>query len=256
MSSIATAPVRRRSPRTAVLRAEARLFLREGGSLFWTLGFPPLLLVILGSVHSFRKYDPGLGMRLIDVYVPTIVLVALITAGLQAMPPVITGYRERGILRRMSLTPVRPSALLTAQMGLNGAGGVLSAAACLIIGRLAFDVRLPQQAIGYTLAFLLTVTASLALGALIAAVAPTARLATGIGMVAFFPSLFSAGLWAPVQSMPHTLREIVLLMPFGAASQALGQAAAGQWPAWSHLAVLAAWAVAVSAAAAHWFRWE
>jgi ABC-2 type transport system permease protein len=256
MTTIATAASRRPSPRTAVLRAESRLFLREGSSLFWTLGFPPLLLIILGSITSFRTFDPGLGMRLIDVYVPTIVLVALITAGLQAMPPVITGYRERGILRRMSLTPVRPSALLTAQMGLNGAGGVLSAVVCLVIGRLAFDVRLPQQAIGYVLAFLLTVTASLALGALISALAPTARMASGIGMVAFFPSLFSAGLWAPVQSMPQLLREIVLLMPFGAASQALGQAAAGHWPAWSHLGVLAAWAVVLSAAAARWFRWE
>jgi ABC-2 type transport system permease protein len=172
------------------------------------------------------------------------------------MPPVITGYRERGILRRMSLTPVRPSALLTAQMGLNGAAGVLSALICLTIGRLAFDVQLPKQALAYTLAFLLTVTAALALGALISALAPTARLATGIGMVVFFPSLFSAGLWAPVQSMPHTLREIVVLLPFGAASQALEQAAAGHWPAWSHLGVLAAWTVVLSAAAARWFRWE
>jgi ABC-2 type transport system permease protein len=61
MSTIAA--VRRTSPGTAVLRAEARLFRREAGSLFWTLGFPPLLLVILGSIGSFRKFDAGLGMR-------------------------------------------------------------------------------------------------------------------------------------------------------------------------------------------------
>ncbi|MFF0271146.1 ABC transporter permease [Kribbella sp. NPDC004536] len=252
----ATAPARRSSPRTAVLRAEARLFLRESGSLFWMLGFPPLLLVILGSIPSFRKFDAGLGLRLVDVYVPVLVLVALIVCGLQAMPPVITGYRERGILRRMSTTPVRPSALLTAQMVLNGAAGVLSALVCLTIGRLAFDVRLPRQIFGYTLAFVLTVAVALALGALVSARARTAKIATAFGMALFFPSLFSAGLWLPVQSMPHLLREIVVLLPFGAASQALGQAAAGHWPAWSHLGVLAGWTVVVSVAAARWFRWE
>ncbi|GAA2790375.1 ABC transporter permease [Kribbella solani] len=257
MSTLAsTAPVRRPSPRLAVLRTETRLLLREPGTLFWVLGFPPLLLVILGSIPSFRQVNADLGVRMIDVYVPVLVLVAQIVTGLQAMPPIITGYRERGILRRMSATPVRPSALLTAQMGLNGAAGLVSALLCLTIGRLAFDVHLPDQLAGYVLALLLTAAAALALGALVSALAPTARLATAIGMVVFFPSLFSAGLWVPVQSMPHVLREIVVLLPFGAASRALDQAAAGHWPDWSHLGVLAAWTVVLSAAAARWFRWE
>ncbi|GAA1552213.1 ABC transporter permease [Kribbella hippodromi] len=256
MTTIA-APVRRPSPQLAVLRTEARLLLREPGSLFWVLAFPSLLLVILGSVPSFRRIDAGLGgVRLIDVYVPVLVLTAQIVTGLQAMPPIITGYRERGILRRMSATPVRPSALLTAQMGLNGATGLVSALLCLTIGRLAFDVHLPGQLAGYVLALLLAAAAALALGALVSAVARTARLATAIGMVLFFPSLFSAGLWAPVQAMPHVLREIVVVLPFGAATRALDQAATGHWPDWSHLGVLAAWTIVLSAAAARWFRWE
>ncbi|HZX08729.1 ABC transporter permease [Kribbella sp.] len=256
MTTVATAPLRRPSPRAAVLRSEARLFLREPGMLFWILGFPPVLLVILGSIPSFRKVDGGLGVRLIDVYVPVLVLVALIVTGLQAMPPLITGYRERGILRRMSTTPVRPSTLLTAQMGLFGAAGLASALLCMAIGRLAFDVPLPRQIAGYVLALLLTAVAALALGALVSARARTARIATAFGMAAFFPSLFSAGLWVPVQAMPHTLRQIVVLLPFGAASRALDQAASGHWPAWSHLGVLAAWTVVLTAAAARWFRWE
>jgi ABC-2 type transport system permease protein len=255
MSTIAA--TRRTSPRRAVLTAEARLFGREPGNLFWIMGFPPLLLVILGSITSFRKADPGLGgLRLIDVYVPILVLVALIVSSLQAMPPVITGYREHGILRRMSSTPVRPSALLSAQMGLNGAAAIASALVCLVVGRLAFDVRLPQQVFGYVLAMLLTAAAGLALGALVSALAPTARIATAIGTAVFFPSLFCAGVWLPVRSMPELMAHIVVLTPFGAAARALDQASNGDWPSWSHLGVLAAWAVVLSAAAARWFRWE
>ncbi|HET6743128.1 MAG TPA: ABC transporter permease [Kribbella sp.] len=252
----ASTPVRRSSPQAAVLRSEARLFLREPGMLFWTMGFPPVLLIILGSIPSFRKVDDGLGVRLIDVYVPVLVMVALIVTGLQAMPPLITGYRERGILRRMSTTPVRPSALLTAQMALFGATGLSSALLCMAIGRIAFDVKLPGQIGGYVLALLLTAIAALALGALVSARARTARIATAFGMAAFFPSLFSAGLWLPVQTMPHALQKIVEALPFGAAVRALDQAAAGHWPSWSHLGVLAAWAIVLSAAAARWFRWE
>jgi ABC-2 type transport system permease protein len=242
------------SATTAVLKAEARLFRREPGVLFWVTGFPPFLLVILGAVPSFRDSDNGL--RLIDVYVPILVLVALIMAGLQTMPPVLTGYRERGILRRMSVTPVRPGALLAAQMGLNGAAAIVSALLCLTIGRVAFTVELPGQIFGYVLALLLTAAAALALGALVSALAKTAKIASAIGSVVFFPSLFCAGLWIPVRSMPELMGHIVVLTPFGAAASALDQASTGSWPDWSHLGVLAAWAVVLTAGAARWFRWE
>ncbi|WP_405057792.1 ABC transporter permease [Kribbella sp. NBC_01505] len=245
------------SPYGAVLRTEARLFRREPGTLFWALGFPPILLVILGSIPSFRNVDTNLGgLRMIDVYVPVLALVAVIMTGLQTMPPVLTGYRERGILRRMSTTPVRPAALLSAQIVLNGGAALVTAIVCLAIGRLAFDVKLPNQPFGYTLALLLTSAASLAFGAVITAVARTAKIATAIGSAAFFPSLFCAGMWLPVQAMPDVMARIVTLTPFGAAAEALGEAAAGDWPAWSHLGVLAAWAVVLSAAAMRWFRWE
>jgi ABC-2 type transport system permease protein len=255
MSAITLEPTKTR-PGLAVLRAETRLFLREPGALFLILVFPTLLLMILGSIPAFRKVDGDLGLRTIDLYVPILVLVALVMGGLQSMPPLMTGYRERGILRRMSLTPVRPSALMSAQMGLHGGAAVVSALMCLVVGRLVFDVRLPQQVFGYVVALILSAAASLALGALVSAIAPTAKITTAIGSVVTFPSLFCAGLWLPVQAMPKALGQIVVLTPFGAAARALDEAAAGNWPSWSHLGVLAVWTVVLTAAAARWFRWE
>jgi ABC-2 type transport system permease protein len=244
-------------PRAAVLRTEVRLFRREPGSIFWILMFPTLLLVILGSIPSFRKSDTSLGgLRLIDIYVPVVVLVAMITAGVQLMPQVLTGYRERGILRRMSTTPVRPSALLSAQMLVHGLAALLSTLLAFAVGRLAFHVRLPQQLAGYVLALVLAILAALALGSVVSAVSRTTKIAGAIGSAVYFPMMFCAGVWLPVQSMPHTMARIVELTPFGAAARALGQAASGGWPGWSHLGVLAAWTVLLSAAASRWFRWE
>ena len=60
----------------------------------------------------------------------------------------------------------------------------------------------------------------------------------------------------PVQTMPDVLARVVGYTPFGAAAQALNQAAAGDWPGWDHLGVLAAWTVLLTAGAARWFRWE
>lgn len=257
MTLAPAAPGRATAPGRAVLAAELRLFLREPGSIFWVVGFPTALLVIFSLVPSFREERPDLGgLRILDLYVPVLVLLGMIVAGLQTMPPVVTGYRERGILRRMSTTPVRPAAVLGAQMGTHGAAALASAAVVLVLARVAFDVRLPSHPLGYLLAIVLTAVASLALGALVSAVSATTKVANAVGSVIFFPSLFCAGVWLPVQSMPDALGTVVGWTPFGAAALALGEAAAGDWPSWSHLGVLLAWAAVLTAAAARWFRWE
>ena len=242
---------------TAVLRTEVRLFRREPGALFWILLFPTLLLVILGSIPSFRNHEADLGgLRTIDVYVPVAVLLGLIVGGLQSMPQTLTGYRERGILRRMSTTPVRPTALLTAQMTVYGGAALASALLALLVGRFAFAVRLPEQPAGYLLALVPAVLVALALGAVISALSRTTKVAGAIGSAVFFPSMFCAGVWAPVQTMPDVLARIVGYTPFGAAAEALNRAAAGDWPGWTHLGVLVVWTVLLTAAASRWFRWE
>jgi ABC-2 type transport system permease protein len=242
---------------TAVLRTELKLFRREPGALFWILLFPTLLLVILGSIPGFRDHDADLGgLRTIDVYVPVAVLLGMIVGALQSMPQNLTGYRERGILRRMSATPVRPTALLSAQMVVYGAAALVSALLALIVGRLAFDVRLPKQPAGYLLALLLAILAALALGAVVSALSRTTKIAGAIGSAVFFPMMFCAGVWIPVNSMPDVMARIVGYTPFGAAAEALNRAAAGNWPGWTHLGVLVAWTVLLTAGASRWFRWE
>ena len=66
-----------RSAFAALVRAEARLLLREPLTLFWGVAFPVVLLVVMGSFGS--RPDPALGgARLVDVYAP--VLIAFTTA--------------------------------------------------------------------------------------------------------------------------------------------------------------------------------
>ncbi|WP_326577241.1 ABC transporter permease [Streptomyces sp. NBC_00481] len=242
---------------TAVLKTEIRLFRREVGNYFWIMLFPVLLLVILGSIPAFRDPDPALdGLRVVDTYVPVTVLLGLIVSGLQAMPQTLTGYREHGILRRMYTTPVRPSALLSAQMLVYAGGALVSALLALVVGRLVFDVRLPRQPFGYALALVLAVLVALALGSVVSALSRTTKIASAVGTIVFFPAMFCAGVWMPVQTMPDVLARIVGFTPFGAAAQALNEAAVGDWPGWDHLGVLVVWTVSLTAGAARWFRWE
>jgi ABC-2 type transport system permease protein len=238
-------------------RTEWKLFLREPMVVFFAVAFPAVLVAILGSVKGFRQPTADLGgSRVIDIYVPISVLLALAILALQYTPSVWSTYRERGVLRRLATTPVAPVKLLAAQLVNNLAVLVVSVATVLAVGRLAFDVTLPKQLFGYLLALVLTAAALFSIGLFVAAVVPSAKAGNAIGSLLFFPTMFFAGLWLPREAMPALLRRIADFTPLGAGEQALHDAAAGAWPHASALLVVTAYLVAFGAAAAKLFTWE
>ena len=122
---------------------------------------------------------------------------------ISVLPSYLATYREKGILRRLSTTPVRPSRLLQAQlaMGLAMALGAVT----LVIGRRRrrrSTPPCPSSPLGFLVAFVLAAASLFAVGLLVAAVAPSGKAAAGIGTVLFFPLMFFAGLWVPREAMP------------------------------------------------------
>lgn len=236
---------------------ESKLFLREPAALLFGVGMPLILLIIFGNIPVFQQPSKSLGgLRLIDVYVPVLLVFVLTILALSALPLVLASYREKGILRRLSVTPVPPLWVLATQLLINLTVAVLTTILIVGTGRVAFGVRLPQQMIGFVLVFLLAAAALFALGLLIAAIAPTGRMASGIGGILFFPLLFFAGLWVPRPQMPDLLRHISDFSPLGAAVQALQDTIQGQWPHPLPLLVMAVYAIVFGVAAVCLFRWE
>lgn len=240
-----------------LIRTEAKLVLREPAAVFFSLVFGPLLLVVLGGVPAFRRPDPHLGgLTVIDVYVPTLIVLALSMASMNALPQFLAGYRERGVLRRMSTTPVHPAALLLAQLVINLSVAAVSLILVVCLGRIVFSARFAADAPGFVLSLVLTALALFAIGLTVAALAPSSKVAGPVGSVLTFPMMFFAGLWVPLAAMPATLRRIGEFTPLGAAAQALQSSWAGHSPRLLDLGVMAAYAVVFGAVAAKTFRWE
>ncbi|MFV2172108.1 ABC transporter permease [Actinomadura sp. LOL_016] len=240
-----------------LLLIETRLFFREPMSVFFTLGFPPLLLVVLGAIPTFREPDEGIGgLRPIDLYAPIIVAMGIAMFAMSGLPQQFATYREKGVLRRMRTTPVRPALMLGAQLLLATITSLVTMVVVLAIARLAFDVRLPQQPPAYLVAYVLSAVAMFAIGLLVASLVPSGKSAGAVGSVLFFPILFFAGLWIPRDAMNDVLRTISDFTPLGAGVQSLQDAAAGGWPQLLHVAVMLGWTVAAGGLAARYFRWE
>jgi ABC-2 type transport system permease protein len=236
---------------------ELKLFLRDPTALFFAVIFPPILLAALGAIPAFREPNEDLGgQRVIDLYVPITIAFVLAMLAISVVPTYLATYREKGILRRLSTTPVRPRSLLLAQLAMGMGMALVAVTLVLGVGVAVYGTAIPEQLLGYLVAFVLAAAASFAVGLLIAAVAPSGKAASGIGTILFFPMMFLAGLYFPREVMPETLRRIGDFTPLGAGVQALQDATTGAWPQPLHLAVLAAFAIGASLVAAKLFRWE
>ena len=261
MSATTTAPsavVRSQGSALRRLTAtELRLFLREKVGPVWGMGFPLLLLIVFGSIPSFNRPDRDFGgLTELDVYIPVLVAFVITMLSLNALPPVLAGYREKGVLRRLRTTPVGPVRLLAAQLVINLAVTVFTVALLLLVARFGYGVGLPRQFLGFVLAAVLAAAALMSVGLFVAAVAPNSRAAQAIGTILFFPMMFFAGLWLPIAQMPSLLRHISHATPLGTAVQSLQDAAQGHWPHPLNLVAMAAYAVVFGLAAARLFRWE
>ncbi|WP_327064648.1 ABC transporter permease [Kitasatospora sp. NBC_01302] len=245
------------SPLLRLTATETRLFLREPIVVFFALAFAPILLVVLGCVPSMRQPSAAFGtMRPIDVYLPVIVAMGISLFALSGLSQLFATYREKGVLRRMRTTPVRPGVMIGAQLLMATVLSTVTTVVMLVIGRLAFDVGLPRQLPGFLVTFLLVALAMFAIGLLVASLAPTGRSAGAIGSLVFFPLVFFAGLWLPRARMNDALRTISDLTPLGAGVQSLQDTTAGHWPQLPYLAVLLGWTIVAGGLAARYFRWE
>ncbi|MGC4806961.1 ABC transporter permease [Micromonospora sp. DT233] len=241
-----------------IIRVEAKLFLRDPTGAFFAIAFPALLILVLGlAMPGFREpVDELDGLVPMEIYVPITMALAIATVTMVTLLTVVANYRERGVLRRLSTTPVSPASLLVAQVAVNVGALLVGCALAWLVSATVFDVPPPGNAVGFVLAFTLGSAAMCALALLVAAVAPSARASSGIGQLIYFPMMFFAGVWTPGPLMPDVVRDIADFTPLGAASLAVQDAWAGSWPSPLHLAVMVAFTVVLGALAARWFRWE
>jgi ABC-2 type transport system permease protein len=239
----------------ALIFAETRLLLRDPISWILSIFLPTAILLVFGVILAPHRPDPMFGgLRFIDVFAPSLVVIAMAILALQILPVRLTNYRERGILRRFSTTPVHPRRLLVAQLVVYSVTATLGVLLLIVVGHVVFDIRLPANPLGFVAAFGVGMAGLLAIGLLLAAVAPSAGVATAVGVPAFMVVLLLGGVYVPRAILPDLLIRIGAFTPPGV--EGLQDAWVGATPQLLPLAVLAALAVIFGAIASRTFRWE
>ncbi|NAZ84746.1 ABC transporter permease [Kineococcus indalonis] len=245
------------SAQVELVRAEARLAAREPVATFWVVAFPSLLLAVFAVIPVFRERQDDLGgLSLLDLYLPINTTLALAFLGLHVLPGALAGYREKGVLRRLSTTPVGPVRVLLAQLAVSAVTGLAGTTLLLALGWGVFGVARPADPLPFLGVLVLCLLAMLGVGLALGALCATTKAAAVAGNVLFFPMMLLAGLYVPLALMPEVVQRVGELSPLGAGALAMQRAAAGEPVGWPPLLALAGWTVVALAVSVRRFRWE
>ena len=225
---------------------EAKLFLREPASAFFTLVFPLMYLFLFGSITGNEPTPQFGGQRTIDASIPGLTAVIICVTGLMSTTMTMATYREKGILRRLRTTPVSPLVVLAAQVIVVFAMTCLGMLLLIVAGKLVYHVRFEGNAF------------SMLAGFVVAGTMPTARTAWTVGMALLYPMMLLSGAFFTVELLPAAVQKVSAFMPLTYVVNLLRGLWVGE--AWGkHLldvGVLAGMLVLGIIVSAKTFRWE
>jgi ABC-2 type transport system permease protein len=238
---------------------EAKLFLREPVSAFFTLIFPLMMLFIFGSIYGTQPV-PGTDSTqgAIGTLIPAFTAMIIGMTGLMPVTITMATYRENGILRRLRTTPVSPLVVMAAQVIVVFVMTALGMLLLVIAGKLVYHVQFDGNVLSLLAGFVLSSLSFFGIGFILAGTMPTARTAQIIAMVLMYPMLILSGAAWPRELMPATIQKISAFVPLTYVVNLLRGLWVGE-PWGNHLldvGVLAGMLILGIIVSAKTFRWE
>jgi len=243
------------------LRYDQKVFWRNPASVFFTVAFPVVLLLIFATVFGDQTVDVAGGIETTTYYVPAIVTLSVISATMQSLAMSLVIAREDGRLKRGRGTPMPAWVFIAGRVGNSIVVALLMLALIAAIGRLVYDVPVPWDrlpAIVLTLA--VGAGAFCCLGVALTAAIPSQDAAAPIVNALLLPLYFLSGVFIPDDQLPSGVIHFADVFPVRHFFEALFNAyvpatAGGSGVEWADLAAVAAWGAAGLLLAVRCFRW-
>jgi ABC-2 type transport system permease protein len=236
---------------------EIKLFIREPITVVFTLALPIIFLLVMGGVFG-NEAEPDFyrGVGPMDYYMPSYYGLVMMAIGTVAMPVHLTGYRERGILRRFRASSFSIWSVLGSQMMVSFAIAIIGSILVTIVGFVSYHPNLPENVPQLIAAFVLGAVCFTAFGFFLGSIFPSTRSAQGIGLILFFVMMILGGAGPPPEVMTGAMGVIGDITPLRYVILTLQNAWLGfEWYTSASL-ITAGVTVASALLAARFFRWE
>ena len=244
---------------------ELRQFARAREAMIFTFAFPPLLLVIFGSVFN-GEVSPGVNFR--QVFLPGMIASGIMAVAFQSLAISVALERDDGTLKRLRGTPMPPAAYFVGKIVLLLVAGLCEVAILLLIGTLFLGVHLPDTAANWFAlgwVFVLGLVTSTLLGLVVSIVPRSAKSAAPVVTLPFVVLQFISGVYFLYRDLPPWLQHVASLFPLKWMCQGLrsvflpdswvSQEVTGSWELGRIALVLSLWTVGALLVVLRTFRW-
>lgn len=198
-------------------------------------------------------------MKYIDYLIPGLLAFTLMQAGLLGLNQEMVTYREKGILRRVRVSPLPLTIFLGSGIASVLVTAVVQATIMLSVGWLVFRLTIVGSILNLAALVILGSLSFLALGFLIASLARTSKASELAANAISMPMLMLAGVFFPVEVMPGFMVVIAKAMPLYYFADALRQVMVRGMSLYQvrlDMLVLAAMGLICFIASVKLFRWE
>ena len=217
-------------------------------------------LRIIGRPKALEVVPTGVEGRRVDYF--DVLLIGLVGMGMMTNSIIFTAvkismYRSQSILKRMLVTPLPVRNYFASEIVAHLLLSVVQAAVVIGVGVFVFGAHIYGNVLWLFVIVAFANTVFLNIGFIISGWANSPRAASGMGNAVAIPMLFFSGAFFPTSSLPAFLPDLVHVLPLKPMLDAMRAVAIDGlelWDVWRELAMLAAWLVVSSVAAARLFR--
>jgi ABC-2 type transport system permease protein len=238
------------------VKIEAKLWFRHKETIFWTLAFPIFFMLLFGAIW---KNDTWNNIPTISYLLPGIIVMALMTTCITATTTGLIEDREKGIFRRLFLTPVKRQTLIGGHIVIRYFIVLIQTALLIAIGVTLFEANITGNYALFWAVLTMGAISFLSLGFALTVFIKNAKSAHPFTMIVFFIMMFLGGCFFPLDVMPDFLVPVCKVLPSAHLNEALMEiiiGGAGITEVWKELLILGAWLLGCCILAIKFFKWE
>ncbi len=228
------------------IRHSDALLWRDPGSTFFAVAFPVLLVLLVPQIYGADTVLED-GTPLARFYAPTMAVYGAAVTAYVNMPEALARARERGVLHRLTGTPLPMPLLLAGRVISSMWIAALTLAAVMGLAGLLYDVPIPSTWPGVVVTALLSTLCFAVLGVALMTLLGSSRAVSAVALGTLLPLSFVSDIFVVGVQFPRFLDVIGWISPLRHATRAVSDAyavgAGGYGFAWFHLAVITAWLV-------------